>query len=563
MFRRYRQRRGPYALAAPNPVPSFVKSGIFLLIVALVLFFVGRGILHLFGISVSEARTPVTLSVESHSAVDVSLEGGAMQRADDSLKLYAGDKVSVGTNAHARLAFFDGTWVRTDAATDLSIQSSTDATGKAAIAIALSKGSIVVRTPRLDAFSGSVTRTVSFPTFSVVLNSDTQAFIDGGTLIVFSADGDGVSIKMNGKKPVFIGEGQELQIPAAPTDDLLTHRSAIDPLAIQQSFVRESRALISTSQSTTQHSSGAALDLNALIITSPSEGTVVASDTIKVMGKIGAKAASVRVNGYLATIDRTQNTFAEELAFNDSAKLTIQIQAMDENGIVLNEVTRSVSRTVSQVPVPTITSPAGNGRTYRTQATQIEIKGTAPASAAGLMVNDYKLQLFRPGDTTWSYLASSALNNLLPGSNVFNVYALDASGRQSAPAVLTVLVEQGTEGIVQTGSTVVQPEQADEKTLPQNAPLTPGVIAVTGPLAGSSFTATGSEILLEGTTSPQTDSIWINGYKLRLFKAGKTTWNYIASAAYTTLKKGTNVYHIHARNKDNQLLDSFDYTVKY
>ena len=567
MLRRYRQRRGPYSLAAPSPVPSFLRSAVLLLIALVVLYYIGRSILHLFGIGGSAERTPVTLMVENHSAVNVSLEGSAMQRADDSLKLYAGDKVSVGANAHARLTFFDKSWTRTDSSTDASIDASTDVADTAEFELNVTKGSVFVRTPTVTAFSGSVTRTVVFPTFTLKLPADTQAYADASTLIVFSADGNGVSVLVNGSKDaVFIGEGQQLNLPVNPEGDVYKYRSAIDPLAVQKPFVRESRSL-GTSPSTTLTGSGTAIEPTALLLTSPTEGSVVSTDSVKVIGKIGSKVDSVRVNGHQATIDRLPGTFATELAFNDSLQMEVQVQAMDSNGIVINEVTRNVKKTATQIPTVTITSPAGNGQTYRTEATQVEIKGTAPAGVAGIVINDYKLQLFRKGDTTWSYLASDTLKNLLPGQNNFSIYALDDQGRQGPAATIIILISaSGPVGIVNTGSTVSAssaPEQADENTLPQNAPLSPGVITVTSPQAGSSFTATGSEIIIAGTTSSATDSIWINGYKLRLFKAGKTTWNYIANTTYGTLKKGTNVYKIHARNKENQLLDSFEYTVTY
>ncbi len=564
MFRRYRQRRGPYALATPSPVPSFIRSGILLLIALVVLYYIGRGILGLFGLIGNTERTPVQLSVENRGAVNVSLEGGPMQRADDTLKLYAGDTVSAQSNSHARLTFFDTSWIRTDTDTDVSIVTSADTKDEEAFEVELTKGALWVNTPKLSSYSGTVMRTIVLPAFSLSLPSDTQAAVDGRHITVFNADGNGIAITMkDAKEPIFLGEGQQLTLPENPTGDLFQYRSAIDPLAAQKTFITESRALGRSVTVTSGSGSTALLDPNSLALTSPKDNASVTTGTVTVAGKIGSKVDRVRVNGYMANIDRAQHSFSEELTTSDGAQMSIHIEALDVNGIVIDEVTRTVKIIKTNADAPQILSPAKNGQTYRTQKTQLEIKGTASSKVASVYVNDYKLQLFRKGDTSWSYLASSALNNLLSGKNMFTVYTLDDAGNRSASATLTVIVEAGVEGVVSTGSTVAAPEQVEEKTLPQNAPLTPNVITVTGPAAGSSFTATGSEILLEGTTSAQTDSIWINGYKLRLFKSGNTTWNYIASVAFTTLKKGTNVYTIHARNKNNELLDSFVYTVSY
>jgi hypothetical protein len=563
MLRRYRQRRGPYALAKQSVVPSFIRSIVLLLIACTVLYFIGRGILALFGMGgSSDERTPVTFTIEDQGTVNVSLEGGLMQRGDSTMKLFASDKISAAGNGHARLQFFDSSWIRTNISTDLSIDKSSQTTKSSVFQVTLTKGDLWINTPAMSGYSGAIVRTIVTPSFTAVIPADTQAMIDSNDLLVFSADGDGISVTLKGSKTAEnIGEGQQMILPDTPTGDPLHYRSAIDPLAAQKPFVQQSRQITRTGNATTTGTgSTAAIDPNSIVVDTPTEGAVISGQTVTVSGKVGANVNGVRINGHLATIDRTNQTGA--------TTTDLEIDAIDTNDIVLDQVTRSVKKAVETIKSPTITNPAGNGQTYRTQDVQIEIKGTASAGAAGIMVNDYKLQLFRTGDTTWSYLASKALNNLVDGKNIFNVYALDADGNPSAPATVTVLVEAGTVGLVSTGSTVSgntasAPAVIDEKTLPQNAPTTPGVITVTGPAAGASFTATGSEILIEGTTSAQTESVWINGYKLQLYKPGKTLWNYIAKTDFGTLKKGTNVYTIHARDKANNILDSFTYTVTY
>lgn len=569
MFRRYRQRRGPYALARPSVVPSFIRSFILLAVACLVLYFIGRGILSLFGMGSNGDRAPITLTIEDRGTVNVALEGGLMQRAENSLKLYASDKISTSSNGHARLDFFDHSWVRTDNSTDLTIDASAVGKDDATMQLTLTKGALWVDTPATSTYSGSVTRTIVTPAFTATFPSDTQAMIDGSTLLVFNADGNGVGVTLKGSKvEEYIGEGQQMILPDTPTESAVHYRSAIDPLAAQKTFVLQSKSFArSGQQGMTGTGTTVFMDPNSIEVTSPANNAVITGDTVTVSGKIGANVDRIRINGHAADVDRAAATFTEELALSTSAITNLQIEAMDANDTVLVTVTRSVKKATQAFKAPTITSPAGNGQTYRTQESQIELKGTAPAGVAGIMVNDYKLQLFRTGDTTWSYLASKQLNNLVDGKNIFNVYALDADGNPSAPASLTILVEAGAVGVVSTGSTVGNTSSVaapiDETKLPQNAPLTPGVIAVTGPAAGTSFTATGSDILIEGTTSAQTAAIWINGYKLQLYKPGKTYWNYIAKTDYGTLKRGTNVYKINARDKDNNILDSFTYTVTY
>lgn len=570
MFRRYRQRRGPYALARPSVVPSFVRSLILLLVAGFVLYLIGRGILTLFGLGSGGDRAPVSLTIERGGAVNVSLEGGLMQRADDSMKLYATDKISTATTGHARLSFFDKSWIRLDGNTDLSLEKSEIGVEESVITATLTKGAVWIDTPSEDIYSGSIIRTIHTPSFTLHIPADTRAAIDEKTVLVFSAEGNGIGVTLKGsKEEQFIGEGQQMSLPDSPGTDALDYRTAIDPLAAQKMFVVESRAMQHAGTTVTA-GSGTALqiDPNSIVLKTPADNAAVSTATVTIAGAAGANIARIRINGHEVSINRTDMSFSKEIALSEAATTDIRIEALDSNDIVLDQISRTIRRTIQTIVPPTITSPAKNGQTFRTQDLQIEIRGTVPAGAAGIIVNDYKLQLFRTGDTTWSYLASRQLNNLLDGRNVFNVYAVDAAGNPSAPATITILVEAGVAGIVSTGSTIggsspTAQVQIDEATLPQNTPLTPGVISVTGPTAGASHTATGSEILIEGTTSAQTASVWVNGYKLQLYKAGITRWNYIARTDYGTLKRGTNVYKINVRDANNQILDSFTYTVQY
>jgi hypothetical protein len=542
-------------------VPSIIRSIILLVIAVVVLSFIGKGIMHLFG--GGGARTSVSFSVEDHGTVNVALDGGLMQRADGSLKLYPGDKLSAAADGNARLTFFDGSQIRSDHQTDLAIVDSTTGKDTSTWTVSLTRGDAWVTTPSTSS-SGTVIRTITTPMFSVTLPTSTQAFIDASDLAVYSADGNGVTVMLNGnKQPVYIGEGQQLSLPPNPSGDPYQYRTAIDPLAAVRPFVRESRAMTSASSAAVT-GTGTAIDPSALTVTSPADHAAISGDTVTVSGSVGSKVALVRINDYPANLDLTKGSFSQELAMSSTSPMTIQIVALDSNGDTVNAVTRTVTRASTTLTPPTITAPVGNGQTYRTQATQLDISGTAPSTVAGIMVNDYKLQLFRPGDTTWSYLASYALQNLHDGANVFSVYTLDANGNQSVPATITIKEEPGTVGLVSTGSTAPTGTAVDEKTLPQNAPTTPGVITVTGPQAGNQYIDNGSgSVLLEGTTSKATASIWVNGYKLQLFKPGKTIWNYIARVSFGTLKPGPNKFVINARDANNQILDTFTYTVIY
>lgn len=551
-------------MAAPSVAPSIIRSLILLGLVILVLYFVGKGIIWLFSGGSNLMRSAVTMQVED-GTVNVSLEGGLMQRAEDAIKLYGGDRVATGGNGNALLTFFDGTVARMDVQSDLNVTESGQGEEESSLKVELTKGALWVKTPATDTFSGAIARVVDTPRYTVTLPTDAEVVVEEGTLLVFSADGLGASVLIDGlEEPVYIGEGQQLELPEGEiSGDPLRWRSAIEPLAVQRDFIEESRTIriSDTGSGTTVE------DEDLLTVSAPADRTTVTTATVRVEGAVGKRVERVRVNGNDATINRAAGTFSIELALSETGETRINVEALDARGISLDQVSRTVTRGPQAIQPPVIASPAKAGETYRTNSTEFAITGTVPAGTAGVMVNEYKLQLFRSGDTTWSYLASTALNNLKQGTNVYDVYALDAAGNKSQPARITIILGAGTPGVVSGGAASAgaasSAAQVDESTLPNNAPLSPGTLNVTGPTPGRTHTATGSEFLLEGTTASTTDSVWVNGYRLQLYQAGKTYWNYIASTQYNTLKRGTNTYTITARNKDGQIIDQFEYTVTY
>lgn len=556
MIRPNRYRRGTYALARPSVIPSLVRIAVVLGVVGLILWWLAKLVLGFFDTSRSMERAKVDLRVDG-GAVSMAIDGGLMQRTQGASKLYAGDKVSTGANGKATLVFADGTEARLDGQTEVSIDRSERSEVAVAVAIGLSQGSLWVTSP--ESGSGEVTRQVVTPSFTLAIPSDAKVLVREASVLVFAADGDGVRVTTSDDDTgVLVGEGQKLALD--DSGGLSSSRSALSPQDWIDPFAR---AGMSAS------SGGAAdplADLPTLAITEPKEGASVQGSLLTVRGTYGLGVVSVRVNGSPASLQETAQTFSQELAMERDGDFTVTAEALDADNQVIETVRRTVKRGTAVAAAPTIEQPAKGGQTYRTNASEILISGTAGPSIAGIMVNEYRLQLFTPGKGSWTYLAKLELNNLKPGTNVFDVYGLDAAGNKSAPVRLTIIQGQGDGGVVaggtaSAGSATSAAPQVDESTLPQNAPTAPGTLTITGPAAGTSYTATGSEILIEGTTSPQTASVWVNGYKLQLYVAGKRAWNYIARKDYANLKSGTNLYKVVARDKDNQILDKVEYTV--
>jgi hypothetical protein len=56
------------------------------------------------------------------------------------------------------------------------------------------------------------------------------------------------------------------------------------------------------------------------------------------------------------------------------------------------------------------------------------IRGVAPQNTFRMTVNDYTLRFYRPGQTTWNYIASTAIGTLKEGDNEYRVTAFDRAG---------------------------------------------------------------------------------------------------------------------------------------
>lgn len=574
MRQRRHHRRRRYG-DSPTPATKKLSSKAVSAAVLLVLVvFLGSKTLSFFGVGNAIRATAAMLEVEGSGIVNVSVDGGPLKRAENDLKLYAGDTVVSSPRNYATLSFFDGTVVRIDESTQIDIVESMQGEEKSTLKTELHEGTLWVATPPLSTFSGSITRTIASPYISVSIPSKAEVVMAPRSISVFSADGLGLTVTVAGtNETVIVGEGQQFTLPIGGEEspDLYVHRNPLNPQQILSEFVEQSRNRYAGIQAKDSEDTADTTvnPTNEVIleVRSPKDGTTIDSSIVEVSGRIGEDVDKVRINGYLANVDN--GTFTQELALPDEDEVNITIEAVDENGVVISEALRTVHRNRKPPEPPTITSPASAGETYRTASTEIEISGKAPEGAIGIIVNDYRLQLFQPGDTDWSYLANVTFDNYKFGTNVYNVIAINRGGYRSEVATITVILAEGVdEGVVTEGEGVEgesvapqPPKTAEEAELPNNLPLMPGSITMYSPATGTEFATSELENLIEGNVPAETDSVWVNGYKLRLFEPGKGFFNYIASTDLNTLKRGRNTYEIIARSDSGHILDKVEYVI--
>lgn len=513
-------------------------------------------------------KTPAILTVKSGNAVQVSLQDGEWQNSESDLKLYAGDSIQTRGDGDATITLFDGTRIRLDRNTEIRINKSEKLpTANSSLDLTMKMGRIWVTSPSSMSFSGAIARTIVTSSYTADIPAGTNALISSSLLQVAKSEGLGVRISLSipeKKNPeITIGEGQYFSFNEDAKVKITEGRNPYDFRdPVTQDLLRD-EFFVSSYVETTSTSIGASSanapsvdDATPIKILSPEENAKITTKSVVISGVVNDQVSSLFANGSAITI-KNDKTFNAELSLPKDKTFTIKIEAQDKQGIIIGRIERTVQNAyqVDVAPVR-IKSPVGSGETLRTSAQEVEITGEAPSNTAGIIVNDYKLQLFKPGSKTWSYLASTKNGNFKLGTNVFTIYAVDADGNKSPSRSITI--ELGAESSVSGTDTV-----SSAPPIKQNAPLTPGVIAVNSPSTGLSAETSDDELSITGTTSPETSSVSVNGYALSLYTPGSTNWKYIASVNLGTMKRGKNVYRIVARNQSGEILDVIEYTLTF
>jgi len=89
------------------------------------------------------------------------------------------------------------------------------------------------------------------------------------------------------------------------------------------------------------------------------------------------------------------------------------------------EVEEVVEEDISPTAEVTYINSPNEGKDWATSREPITITGTVPKNTKGIIINDYELQKYVPGDPGWSYVAASKFDSLVPGENVYEVYAVN------------------------------------------------------------------------------------------------------------------------------------------
>lgn len=232
----------------------------------------------------------------------------------------------------------------------------------------------------------------------------------------------------------------------------------------------------------------------------------------------------------------------------------IEISAAKENQAIVPEVQEEV-KDPNALASPEILSPL-SGEIISSDIDVLKIEGSAPPEATLIIVNGFTLTKFQPGDRKWSYFAAKKFGTLVPGENTFSVYAITRDGTKSEPSSITITYEgvpqQTLIKDLQSTAATTHTAKAAQIENDFKAPI----INKPSPLANGETHKTSEDVVtISGNVAPGTQTVKVNGYKLKKFKPGNTEFTYIASAKYgvrSNLLVGENKYEVVALGPDGK-----------
>lgn len=361
------------------------------------------------------------------------VEGSAEMKAwgtDDFFSLTSdvlvmqGDEIRSSAGARLIVEFFDGTIMRMGANTVVEFESIVDEGRRPSIDLNLKRGNIWLnkmyrdtRNTDIAISSDNVVFRSNMAGIYTVENSDVEAV---RVLAVFDNEGLLVDIlREDGKRVVEterLGVGQEV---------------VFDSRVLERYWQYKSPTVISAVSDDFKQTAWYAWNLEEDKDPTQFEKRVEEGDTF------GLIRVEPEVLESPVEFDEDFKEDSEEEYVEESEEESVEEIAED--------FVEEDSSPPEFVEVPQITSVAGETETdengfYRVSSKVATLEGRV-SGAHRVVVNDYTLQQFSPGDSSWRYFANADFDLMREGENIYEVYAENADGVRSEPLVVKVFYE--------------------------------------------------------------------------------------------------------------------------
>jgi len=443
------------------------------------------------------------------------------------VKVRLGDGVKTLNGSKALISFYDGTVLRMNDDTEVTLIDITKNGDSQEILLSLNHGEIWVNKP----VKNNVVKKTDF-----VVQTNNASYAITGTIFDLSKTDTAENLKVlrgevqadileikDGKTGVVetvpVGIGQQINLDDAVMKSFLNRESPSVLKAIDTTFMALPWYIWNSAedQTPTDFASG---QRSALLDSMPNNGVTTNAD--------GSTA-----------VDTTGG---------------VQADAADNNG------------DLSKLAAPIIVNPAQ--ATVDTINGQLVLSGTVATGTKKVVVKQMLsgasteehilLNKFDPTTTSWKYNLAPSYNNILPGTNVYKIVGVDDQAKETAPTTITVNFKENNTTTTDATSTTTSDTTA----------------TVSGPVSDLKALTVATKTYSEGMkidvdgfliagSVKNADKLFVNDYQLGKFKSGDTTWTYNVKESFGNLKEGENDYKVYAVGADGKKSSVLTIVINY
>ncbi len=356
-----------------------------------------------------------------------------------------GDELVTSSDSRVIVEFFDGTIMRIEGGSDLVFNEISHEDDQPLIDLMLVDGSIwfnkvyrntgdsriVVKTSNLELVSDSES------IFEVENKEDEVVRVIAGKtddleIKIYNEVGDQVVETQN------LGVGQEVVFSDQVLKGFWDFKSPNVLKAVSADFTEGDWFKWNESEDKDPTEFEKAVGNNQLVKAEPEQ---LSDDSAEVDGEEAVDDEEV-VEGEEAVEE--EEVGEEESVDDGEAEMPDESEESEEDSDSAPEDSEQV---VAQLEKPTLISVAGasepqDGEFFVASGNPVLLTGTAPG-AVDVVVNDFTLQKFQPGDAQWYYYANPDFSLIVEGENTYEVYSVDSEGNKSE--VLTFKVKYSRE----------------------------------------------------------------------------------------------------------------------
>ena len=404
-------------------------------------------------------------------------------------KVKLGDSVKTLANAKGVMTFYDGTVVRMDENTQVTLVDISKKNDYQEILLFLNEGKIWVNKPKQN----EVRKT------DFVINTNWASYAITGTVF---------DLEKEAKETLRVLRGQ-VQVDIIESTDGKIHTIESMPVGIgQQSQLDEA-------------SMKAFYDRQ-----SPS-----------VLGAVDPIFQSTVWYVWNNTEDENPTNFAKG---GTSTPVIIDNQATSEVNTNIPVVTSSLDpKDLSSLDAPVLIAP--KQASLKTAKDQQTISGKAVDGVKKLILRQtvagadkqekILINSFDPAKLTWSYDLSEATGNIKAGINNYEFVGVDENAKETAPLKVTIEYQKSTDATeADAANNLVTLEK-------------PKLLTVDGKSYKDGMNVTKSAFVITGSVKGA-DAMMVDDFKLSKFKTGDATWSYNINESFGNWKPGVNTYEV-------------------